>query len=90
MKIRAMVTVHGFVQGVSFRYHTRHMAMLLKVTGWVRNLPNGEVQGCFEGDEREVKSLIDWCHEGPSLAEVESVIVEKQEYRGEFKDFQVR
>jgi len=90
MKTRAMVTVRGLVQGVSFRYHTRHMALQLKVTGWVRNLPNGDVQGCFEGDEGDVRALIDWCREGPSQAEVESVTVEKLVFNNEFNDFHVR
>lgn len=90
MKIRAEVTIQGLVQGVSFRYHTRQMAMMLNVAGWVRNLPNGNVQGCFEGDEKDVQALIDWCHDGPGLAEVESVTVEKQAFRGEFRGFHVR
>lgn len=90
MKIRADVTIRGLVQGVSFRYHTRQMAMVLNVAGWVRNLPNGDVQGCFEGDESDVQALIDWCHAGPGLAEVESVTVDKQAFRGEFRGFQVR
>jgi acylphosphatase len=90
MKIRAMVTVRGLVQGVSFRYHTRQMALLLNVEGWVRNLPNGDVGGCFEGEERDVQALIDWCHMGPSLAEVENVIVEKKDYSGDFHSFHVR
>ena len=90
MKIRVMVTVHGLVQGVSFRYHTRQMALLLNVTGWIRNLPNGDVQGCFEGDEKDVQALIDWCKEGPSLAEVENVSVEKKDFNDEFRGFHVR
>ncbi|MRR07240.1 MAG: acylphosphatase [Deltaproteobacteria bacterium] len=90
MKIRAQVTIHGFVQGVSFRYHTRQKALQLDVTGWVRNLPNGDVQGCFEGDEKDVQALIDWCREGPSLAEVENVLVKRQEFSGEFVGFNVR
>lgn len=90
MKIRAQVTIHGLVQGVSFRYHTRQMALQLNVTGWVRNLPNGEVQGCFEGDEKDIQALIDWCEEGPSLAEVKNVLVKKQEFSGEFSGFHVR
>lgn len=85
-----MVTVRGLVQGVSFRYHTRQRALQLTVTGWVRNLPNGDVQGCFEGDEKDVQALIDWCREGPSLAEVEKVIVEKKDFSGEFQGFHVR
>lgn len=90
MKTRAMVTIRGLVQGVSFRYHTRQMALQLKVTGWVRNLPNGDVQGCFEGDQGDVQALIDWCREGPSQAEVESVTVEKLAFNNEFTDFHVR
>lgn len=90
MKIRAQVTIQGLVQGVSFRYHTRQMALQLNVTGWVRNLPNGDVQGCFEGDEKDVQALIDWCGEGPSLAEVENVLVKRQEFSGEFLGFHVR
>lgn len=90
MKIRAMVTILGLVQGVSFRYHTRQMALGLNVTGWIRNLPNGNVQGCFEGDEKDVQALIDWCKEGPSLAEVENVSVEKKDFNDEFRGFQVR
>ncbi|MDD2336681.1 MAG: acylphosphatase [Geobacteraceae bacterium] len=90
MKTRAMVTVHGLVQGVSFRYHTRQRALQLNVTGWVRNLPNGDVQGCFEGDKKDVQALIDWCQEGPSLAEVENIIVEKEDFNGEFRSFHVR
>jgi len=90
MKIRAEVTIHGLVQGVSFRYHTRQMALQLNVTGWVRNLSNGDVQGCFEGDEKDVQALVDWCREGPSLAEVENVLVTRQEFSGEFLGFHVR
>lgn len=90
MKTRAMVTIRGLVQGVSFRYHTRQMALQFQVTGWVRNLPNGDVQGCFEGNEGDVQALIDWCREGPSQAEVESVTVEKLVSNDEFHDFHVR
>jgi acylphosphatase len=89
MKIRTLVTIQGLVQGVSFRYHTRQKALQLNVAGWVRNLPNGDVQGCFEGDEMDVQALIDWCQEGPSPAEVENVIVKRQEFSGEFLGFHV-
>ena len=85
-----MVTIRGLVQGVSFRFHTREMALRLKVAGWVRNLPNGDVQGCFEGDEGDVQTLIDWCREGPSQADVESVSVEKQVFNNEFNGFHIR
>jgi len=90
MKIRSMVTVRGFVQGVSFRYFTLQKALQLNVCGWVKNLANGDVQGCFEGEEQDVRTLIDWCRVGPRLARVDQVIVEPGKVTGEFKDFQVR
>jgi len=90
VKTRAMVTVKGLVQGVSFRYHTLQMATSLNVAGWVRNMPNGDVQACFEGDRKDVQALIDWCRIGPRLASVDRVIVEKEPFSGEFSDFRVR
>ena len=90
MKIRAMVTVKGLVQGVSYRYHTLQMASGLDITGWVRNMPNGDVQGCFEGEKTDVEALIDWCRIGPRLASVDRVIVEQEPFSGEFRGFKVR
>ncbi len=90
MKIRANVTVRGLVQGVNFRYHTRQTAEGLNVNGWVMNLPDGNVSGCFEGEETAVQALIDWCRRGPSAAQVAEVLVERQTFQGEFADFTVR
>lgn len=90
MKIRATVTIKGLVQGVNFRHYTQEAAMMHNVTGWVKNLYNGDVQGCFEGEERDVNALIDWCRHGPKWASVDEVIVEKADYRGEFSIFEVR
>jgi acylphosphatase len=90
MKMRARVTIKGFVQGVSFRYYTVEQAALHNVTGWVKNLANGDVMGCFEGDATDVKALIDWCRIGPRHARVDDVVVEPEVYTGEFKDFRVR
>ncbi len=90
MKIRAMVTVKGLVQGVNFRHYTRETAIRFNVVGWVRNLPDGSVQGCFEGDETDVDALIAWCRTGPSWARVDEVIATKEPYRGEFDDFTIK
>jgi acylphosphatase len=90
MKMRAMVTIMGLVQGVSYRYFTVQEAERHNVAGWVRNLPNGDVQGCFEGEEHDVLALIDWCRTGPRLAQVDEVIVERMEFTGEFRGFHVR
>jgi acylphosphatase len=90
MKIRAMVTIKGMVQGVGFRHHTQQTALQHNVTGWVRNLQDGNVGGCFEGEEKDVRALIDWCRSGPSWAQVDEVLVENEPFRGEFTGFNIR
>jgi len=90
MKVRAHVFVSGRVQGVFFRFHTKEWAYELNVKGWVRNLPNGKVEAVLEGEEEDVKELIDRMREGPPLARVDSVEVIWEEYKGEYKDFIIR
>ncbi|MDH5750826.1 MAG: acylphosphatase [Deltaproteobacteria bacterium] len=38
------IVVHGRVQGVGFRYFTQNTASILGISGWVRNLPGGQVE----------------------------------------------
>jgi len=90
MKIRATVTVRGRVQGVAFRYYTAEAAARHGVTGWVQNLPDGSVQGCFEGEEQDVRAQVEWCRRGPSQARVDEVLVEEGNYTGEFAGFSIR
>jgi acylphosphatase len=61
---------------VGFRYAVRERARSRGVAGQVRNLPSGEVEATFEGDEAAVEWLIDFCRRGPRGAEVTEVDVE--------------
>jgi acylphosphatase len=90
MNIRAHVFVRGRVQGVFFRSEIRHEARKHGVKGWVRNLPDGRVEAVFEGEEREVEALIEFCKRGPSGARVAGVYVTMENYTGEFGDFEIR
>ena len=90
MKIRAMVTIKGRVQGVSFRHYTQQTALMHNVKGWVRNLDDGCVAGCFEGEERDVRALINWCRHGPAWAQVEEVSVKDEPNQEEFSCFNIR
>lgn len=86
---RVSVIVHGRVQGVAFRHYTCRRAMELKVTGWVRNLPDGSVEGLFEGDDGAVANLVEWCRIGPPAARVDRIDVQKCSYSGEFDEFTI-
>jgi len=86
---RAHVWISGRVQGVWFRAHTRDKAMELGIKGWVRNLPDGRVEAVFEGEEEQVKKMIEWCYVGSPLAKVDDVQVKWEEPRNEF-DFIIK
>lgn len=70
-RVRARFMVSGRVQGVWFRAGTREVATRLGVGGWIRNLPDGEVEGAFEGPRSTVESALDWIRKGPPGAHVE-------------------
>jgi acylphosphatase len=89
MKTRILVTITGKVQGVSFRKQTARKAEELGVGGWVMNLSDGSVQGCFEGVWKAVESLFAWCSVGPERASVTFLTCEIQPYAGEFRDFRI-
>jgi acylphosphatase len=80
---RARVRVHGRVQGVFFRVEARDRARSLGVSGWVRNVPGGDVEAVFEGEPPQVESMVQWCQRGPSGASVDGVDVTWEEPRGE-------
>jgi acylphosphatase len=84
------VLVSGRVQGVFFRYETRSEAKKRAVTGWIRNVSGGRVEGMFEGEEPDVKALVDFCWKGPSAAKVTNVDVRWEAYVGELCDFETR
>jgi len=88
--IRAHVIISGSVQGVSFRFYTIEKANFLGIKGWVRNLPTGEVEAVFEGEEDKVKEMVEWCKRGSSFARVKDVKVEFSDYKGEFESFEKR
>ena len=67
--------MHGFVQGVGFRFAIERAARLRGVSGWVRNRADGTVEAVFEGEREDVEALVDFCRQGPRGAEVERVDV---------------
>ena len=69
------IIISGNVQGVFFRKYTKQKADELKLTGWVKNTDDGNVELFAQGDENKIEALIQWCHQGSPKAEVESVEV---------------
>lgn len=73
MKQELHLFVTGRVQGVSYRANAAAMGERLGLCGWVRNLVDGRVEILAQGDDKALKSLLAWAHQGPAMARVEHV-----------------
>jgi acylphosphatase len=73
--------VKGKVQGVWFRDSTRREAESLRITGYARNLANGDVAVLASGDSDALDALERWLHDGPPLARVDEVLKKEKEYQ---------
>lgn len=90
MKSRAHIFVSGVVQGVYYRDFTRSQASALRLTGWVRNVPDGRVEAAVEGEREKIDLLIERLYAGPPASRVDDVQVDWEEYSGEFTGLHVR
>ncbi|MBW2989690.1 acylphosphatase [Candidatus Woesearchaeota archaeon] len=87
---RIHLIISGKVQGVFFRHNASLTANRLGLKGFVRNLPDGNVEVVAEGSEERLKELIRFCREGPKGAYVDNVEIAYEDPKGEFKTFSVR
>ncbi|MHB8741893.1 MAG: acylphosphatase [Sulfuricaulis sp.] len=69
--------VSGRVQGVFYRSSTESTARQLGLTGWVRNLPDGQVELVACGEEIRLNELESWLWQGPPRAHVEKVTAQQ-------------
>lgn len=81
--------ITGYVQGVGFRYAACAQAQRLGLTGWVRNLANGEVEALACGDADRLHAFERWLWQGPRAARVTAVTASDAPAQ-EFDDFEVR
>jgi acylphosphatase len=88
ISVRLLVT--GKVQGVYFRFNMQQVAMKNSVVGWVRNLPDGNVEALLEGNKEDVNQVVRWSKIGPENARVDKVKMDYGQYTGEYKDFIIR
>lgn len=82
-----LIRVRGRVQGVGFRYAVQQEARSLGLKGWVRNLDNGSVQACIQGQSTACTSFLSWCRNNPGYSWVEGMDITDgpQEPQGAFR-----
>jgi len=76
-----MLTIHGRVQGVGFRYYVKQKADSLGISGFVKNQPDGSVYSEAEGEAEQLDLFIHFCQKGPSFARVDNVSIQHCPYQ---------
>ena len=82
--------VHGFVQGVGFRWWTRSRALELGLVGSVGNLSDGRVEVVAEGTREACDALLEQLRGAGTPGDVSQVIAQFADARGGFRGFETR
>jgi acylphosphatase len=90
MSIARRCLVKGYVQGVGFRYFVLREAGELGICGYVRNLPNGDVEAVLEGSPEAVEALISRLRQGSPFSQVEQLELQTLQPTSQFRDFSIR
>lgn len=88
---RIIAKVTGRVQGVGYRYFVTDGAIKFKISGYVRNMPEGSVQVVAEAGESLLLQFIRYLYaEGDPVICVTGLNVEWSTATGEFTEFVIR
>ena len=91
MPLRSVyIIIGGRVQGVGFRYFAKQKADELRITGWVRNTPDGKVEIEAEGEPQSIDNYMDWLKIGPSRALISTFSASPFEPSRNYRDFTIR
>ena len=86
---RFVATARGRVQRVGYREHVYDEAFERNISGYVRNLENGEVEIVAEGSEEDLREFINAINIIQRPIVVKSFTIRWEEATGEYADFEV-
>ena len=82
--------ITGKVQGVAYRAYAQDSADSLGLTGWIKNMADGSVVVCAQGEPDLLKQFVEYLHEGSLLAVVDGVDVTWGTPKEVFADFSIK
>jgi acylphosphatase len=88
--VRMTAWVHGFVQGVGFRWWTRSQALELGLVGSATNLADGRVEVVVEGSREACDALLERLRGARTPGGVDQVVARFADARGGLKGFTER
>ena len=85
---RCEIYFTGSVQGVGFRFTSKHVSRRFDVTGTVENLADGRVKMVCEGDPAQIQAFIVEVSQSTHGRVTNTEILDKR-FSGEFKGFEI-
>lgn len=87
--VTAKIIVRGVVQGVGYRYFCYRKASEYGLSGYAKNLFNGDVELEIEGEKNLVQDYLKELKIGPSRSKVTSIDVDFNEYQNKYNEFRM-
>ena len=81
MNVSYLAHVSGKVQGVYFRASSQQQAIEYGISGYARNLANGDVEVLLCGEQVNVNKMLEWLNQGLSMAKVDKVDIKQVEWQ---------
>jgi acylphosphatase len=82
--------ISGWVQGVGYRYYVKRKADELRISGFVRNLPDRSVEVWIQGQEKDLAEMLSFLQVGPLWARVDRVEENTVEPKDQFTHFYIQ
>ena len=83
------VIVHGLVQGVCFRALVRERAERYHLCGYVKNLEDGTVEICVQGEEHVISRFLESLQQESGRARIDDLSITFTDAKDCFSSFMV-
>ncbi len=90
MKKRVCVIYSGEVQGVGFRYTVKYIVKSYDIAGYVKNLPDGNVEIVAEGEKSALERFLSNIRKSHLGNYIVNEDIRWQEATGDMSIFQIR
>jgi acylphosphatase len=88
-KVALKAYISGLVQGVGYRYFAYREATRMKLSGYVKNLPDGRVEVFAEGPRNQLTQFLMVLEEGPRFSDVQNIEIEWLESHNKYQSFRI-
>lgn len=87
--VQALLNITGRVQGVFYRAGCEDEANKLGLTGYAKNLDDGDVEVLLQGEKWQIEDFIKWASKGSPSAKVDNIETNWGEINGKKEKFEI-